>query len=114
WLFWMWDRLAISVFRLRQRARGLRQFGGEVKIMYDGEGKLSLMLLDHEVAKSEWVVGKKPTISGIAAFSVVRYASEAGIDIGGYRRVLEWKRRFEALPGFVTPEQSLPLETRLL
>src|SRR5262245_31688704 len=59
WLFWMWDRLAIPVFRLRQRARGLRQFGDEVKIMYDGEAKLSLMLLDHEFAKSEWLVGKK-------------------------------------------------------
>src|SRR5438552_8707437 len=23
WLFWMWDRLAVPVFRLRQRARGL-------------------------------------------------------------------------------------------
>jgi glutathione S-transferase len=114
WLFWMWDRLAIPVFRLRQRARGLRQFGDEVKIMYDGEARLSLMLLDHEFAKSEWLVGKKATIADVAAYAVARYASEAGIDIGAYRRVLEWKRRFEALPGFVTPEQSLPLETRLL
>ena len=58
--------------------------------------------------------GKKATIADVAAYAVARYASEAGIDIGAYRRVLEWKRRFEALPGFVTPEQSLPLETRLL
>ncbi len=29
WLFWTWDKLAGPVFRLRGRARGLRQFGDE-------------------------------------------------------------------------------------
>jgi glutathione S-transferase len=114
WLFWMWDRLAIPVFRLRQRARGLRQFGDEIKVMYDHEARSSFALLEHELAKSEWLVGKKPTIADIGAYGVVRYANEAGIDISAYPRVVEWKRRFEALPGFATPEQSLPLESRLL
>jgi glutathione S-transferase len=114
WLFWMWDRLAIPVFRLRQRARGLRQFGDEAKVMYDSEARSSLILLDHELAKSEWLVGKKPTIADIGAYGVVRYANEAGIDISAYPKVVEWKRRLEALPGFATPEQSLPLESHLL
>lgn len=110
----MWDRLAIPVFRLRQRARGFRQFGDEVKVMYENEGRSSFTLLEHELVKSEWLVGKKPTIADIGAYGVVRYANEAGIDISAYPRVVEWKRRFEALPGFATPEQSLPLESRLL
>lgn len=114
WLFWMWDRLAIPVFRLRQRARGLRQFGDEVRAMYDNEARSSFVLLEHELVKSEWLVGKKPTIADIGAYGVARYASDAGIDVSVYPRVLEWKRRFEALPGFATPEQSLPLESRLL
>jgi glutathione S-transferase len=114
WLFWMWDRLAIPVFRLRQRARGLRQFGDEVRSMYDAEARSSLTLLEHELARSEWLVGKKPTIADIGAYSVVRFAHEAGIDVGAHSRILDWKRRFEALPGFATPEQSLPLESRLI
>ena len=114
WLFWMWDRLAVPVFRLRQRARGLRQFGDEAKIMYEGEARSSFALLEHELDKSEWLVGKKPTIADIGAYGVARYASEAGIDISAYPKVVDWKRRFEALPGFATPEQSLPLESRLL
>jgi glutathione S-transferase len=114
WLFWMWDRLAIPIFRLRQRARGLRQFGDEVKVMYENEARSSLALLDHELARSEWLVGKRATIADVGAYGVVRYANEAGIDISAYARVVEWKRRFEMLPGFATPEQSLPLESRLL
>jgi glutathione S-transferase len=114
WLFWMWDRLAIPVFRLRQRARGFRQFGDEVKVMYESEARSSFMLLDHELAKSEWLVGRKPTIADIAGYGVARYANEAGIDITAYPRVVEWKRRIEMLPGFATPEQCLPLESRLL
>src|SRR5437773_4086125 len=92
WLFWMWDRLAVPVFRLRQRARGLRQFGDEAKIMYEGEARSSFALLEHELAKSEWLVGKKPTIADICAYGVARYANEAGIDINTYPKVVEWKR----------------------
>ncbi len=114
WLFWMWDKLAIPVFRLRQRARGFRQFGDEVKIMYEGEARSSFALLEHDFAKSDWLVGKKPTIADIGTYGCVRYANEAGIDISVYPAVVDWKRRFEALPGFATPEQSLPLESRLL
>lgn len=114
WMFWNWDRLAVPVYRLRNRLRGFRQFGDEVKVMYEGEARNSLALLDQELAKSDWLAGKKPTIADIACYGVIRYAHEAQIDISGYARLGEWKKRFEALPGFSTPEQLLPLESRLL
>lgn len=114
WLFWQWDKLAIPVFRLRGRARGFRQFGDEVKTMYTDEARQALATLDHELAKSEWIVGKKPTIADIGIYAVVRYTAEAAIDLSPYPRVMDWKKRFEALPGFGTPEQILPLESRLI
>lgn len=114
WMFWIWDKLAAPIYRLRQRARGLRQFGDEVKVMYDTEARSALAVLDHELAKSEWITGRKPTIADIDAYGVIRFAAEAGMDISAYTRVAEWKKRFEALPGFATPEQLLPLESRLL
>lgn len=114
WMFWIWDKLAAPIFRLRQRARGLRQFGDEVKVMYDTEARSALTVLDHELAKSEWLAGRKPTIADIDAYGVIRYAAEAGMDVQAYPKVAEWKKRFEALPGFATPEQLLPLESRLL
>ncbi len=114
WLFWQWDKLAVPIFRLRARARGFRQFGDEVRIMYDTEAKGALAALEHEVARNEWVAAKKPTIADIGIYGVLRYAAEASIDLTPYPNVLAWKKRFEALPGFGTPEQILPMESRLV
>ncbi|MFZ5674622.1 MAG: glutathione S-transferase family protein [Pseudomonadota bacterium] len=114
WMFWIWDKLAAPIYRLRQRARGLRQFGDEVKVMYDGEARSALMVLEHELAKSEWLAGRKPTIADVDAYGVIRFAAEAGMDVQAYPKLADWKKRFEALPGFATPEQLLPLESRLL
>lgn len=114
WMFWIWDKLAAPIYRLRQRARGLRQFGDEVKVMYDSEARSALAVLEQELSKSEWLTGRKPTIADIDAYGVIRYAAEAGLDVQAYPRLAEWKKRFEALPGFATPEQLLPLESRLL
>lgn len=114
WLFWQWDKLALPVFRLRARARGLRQFGDEVRIMYDTEAKAAFAVLEHELTRADWIAAKKPTIADIGIYAVTRYAAEASIDLTPYPHVLAWKKRFEALPGFGTPEQILPMESRLL
>ncbi len=114
WLFWNWDKLALPVFRLRARARGFRQFGDEVRVMYDTEARTAFAVLEHELAKAEWIVGKRPTIADVGIYAVTRYAPEANIDISPYPHVQAWKKRFEALAGFGTPEQILPMESRLL
>jgi glutathione S-transferase len=114
WLFWQWDKLAVPVFRLRARARGLRQFGDEVRIMYDTEAKAALSVLENELAKSEWIATKRPTVADVGVYGVLRYIAEASIDLTPYPNVSAWKKRFEALPGFGTPEQILPMESRLL
>ena len=114
WMFWQWDKLAVPVFRLRARARGLRQFGDEVRVMYDTEARAALAVLENDLGKSEWIATKRPTIADIGVYGVLRYAAEANIDLAAYPNVSAWKKRFEALPGFGTPEQILPMESRLL
>jgi glutathione S-transferase len=114
WLFWEWDKLALPIFRLRARNRGIRQFGDEVRMMYDTEARAALAVLEHELVKSEWIAAKRPTIADVGVYGVLRYANEASIDLTPYPHVSAWKKRFEALPGFGTPEQILPMESRLL
>ena len=114
WLFWQWDKLAPPIYRLRARARGLRQFGDEVRVMYDADARAALAVLENELAKAEWVAAKKPTIADVGIYGVLRYAAEASIDLSPFPHVRVWKKHFEALPGFGTPEQILPLESRLL
>ncbi|MBG1231489.1 glutathione S-transferase family protein [Aestuariivirga litoralis] len=114
WLFWQWDKLAVPVFRLRAQQRGTRQFGSEVRTMYDTEAKAALAVLEQELGKSPWIVGKKASIADIGVYGVLRYAPEAGIDLSHYPHLQAWKKHFEELPGFATPEQLLPLESRLI
>ena len=114
WLFWQWDKLAVPVFRLRARSRGFRQFGEEVRSMYDAEGRGALAVLEHELVRTEWITGKKPTVADIGIYGVIRFAADANLDIGPYPHVVAWKKRFEELPGFATPEQLLPMESRLI
>ena len=114
WLFWQWDKLAVPVFRLRARARGFRQFGDEVRVMYDTEARGAFAALEHELARSPWVAGKRPSIADVGIYAVTRYAPEAAIDLSAYPHIMAWKKRFEGLPGFGTPEQILPMESRLL
>ena len=114
WLFWQWDKLAVPVFRLRARNRGFRQFGEEVRTMYDGEAKAAFAVLEHELAKNEWLAAKRPTVADIGAYGVLKFAHDANLDLAPYPHVLAWKKRFEELPGFATPEQLLPMESRLI
>jgi glutathione S-transferase len=114
WLFWQWDRLAPPIYRLRARNRGTRHFGDETRIMYEGEARQAFGMLESELARNGWIVGKRPTIADIGIYGAVHFAPEAGLDLTPYPRLLDWKKRFEALPGFGTPQQILPLESRLL
>ncbi|MCA0432477.1 MAG: glutathione S-transferase family protein [Proteobacteria bacterium] len=114
WLFWQWDKLAVPVYRLRARNRGFRQFGDEVRVMYDTEARAAIAVLEQDLTKSEWIAGKKPTAADIGIYGVVRFAPDANIDLAHYPHVLAWKKRIEALPGFAAPEQLLPLESRLV
>ncbi len=114
WLFWQWDKLAVPVFRLRARARGLRQFGDEVRVMYDTEAKTAIAVLEQELTKSVWIAARKPTVADIGIYGVLRYAPEASIDLSHYPHVMAWKKRIEEMPGFATPEQLLPMESKLI
>lgn len=114
WLFWQWDKLALPVYRLRARNKGLRQFGDEVRVMYDTEAKAALAVLEGELTRSEWIAGKKATAADIGIYGVVRFCADANIDLAHYPHLSAWKKRIEAMPGFAPPEQLLPMESRLV
>jgi glutathione S-transferase len=114
WLFWQWDKLAVPVYRLRARNRGFRQFGDEVRVMYDTEAKAALAVLEQDLSKQDWIATKRTTVADIGIYCVVRFCHDANIDLNHYPAVTRWKQRVEALPGFLPPEQLLPMESRLV
>jgi glutathione S-transferase len=112
WMFWEFDRLAPSIYRSRAFRAGFRQADDSVKSMYEGEGKTALGVLDAELGKSEWLVGGQPSIADIDVYGVVHYAADGGFDLAAFPNITAWRARFEALPGFGTPEQILPKESK--
>ncbi len=114
WLFWQWDKLALPIYRLRARNKGVRQFGDEVRVLYDTEAKTALAVLEQELGKNEWIGGKKASAADVGIYSVIRYCADANVELSHYPAVVRWKQRMEALPGFATPEQLLPMESRLV
>ncbi len=107
WMFWDFDRLAPNIYRSRAIRAGFRQADDAVKAMYDTEGKAALAVLDGALSKSSWLAGARPTIADIDVYGVVYYLRDGGFDFDAYPNIAAWKARFEALPGFATPEQLL-------
>ncbi|HEY7382124.1 MAG TPA: glutathione S-transferase family protein [Beijerinckiaceae bacterium] len=112
WMFWDFDRLAPHVYRPRAARAGFRQFDPAVLAQHETEGKAGLKVLDDHLAGRSWLVGDAPTIADIDVYGVVAYAPDGGYDLQAYPNLSAWKQRLEALPGFGSPEQLLPQQTR--
>jgi glutathione S-transferase len=112
WMFWDFDRLAPHVYRPRAARTGIRQYDPAVLAQHETEGKAALKVLDDHLAGRSWLVGDAPTIADIDVYGVIVYARDGGYDLDAYPSLSAWKGRVEALPGFASPEQLLPKETR--
>ena len=112
WIFWDFDKLAHNVFRARAIALGFWKAEPTLGEMYRKEGEAALAVLEDHLGKHEWLVGDRPTIADIDVYGVVRYAPDGGLDLSKYPKISAWKKRFEALPGFGTPEQLVPGEQK--
>ena len=112
WMFWDFDRLAPHIYRPRAARAGFRQFDPAVIAQHETEGKAALKVLDDHLAGRSWLVGDAPTIADIDVYGVVAYAPDGGYELGAYPNLSAWKGRLETLPGFASPEQLLPKETK--
>jgi len=110
WMFWDFDKLAAPIYRLRGHRLGFRQIGEELAAWFSTEAKAALDVLDNMLGPSEWLASRRPTVADIDIYGVVRYAPEAGIDLSGYRHLVDWMQRIEELAGFRHPEDALPKE----
>ena len=49
----------------------------------------------------DWLVGGRPTIADVAAYSYTAHAPEGNVSLDPYPNIRAWLARFEALDGFV-------------
>jgi glutathione S-transferase len=112
WMMWDFDRLTPGIFRSRSFKLGLRKAEPPVVDAYRADGEAGLAVLEGWLGKHEWLVGSTPTIADVDLYPVVHMAPEGGFDIGKYPHIAAWAQRVRQLPGFATPEQALPAESR--
>lgn len=62
---------------------------------FQGEARRHLALLDHRLAKSEWLNGESYSIADIAHFGWVRSASYAGLKLAEHPFASLWAERIE-------------------
>jgi glutathione S-transferase len=108
WIFWEYDRLASNIYRPRAIKRGFMQADDSIYGMYAKMAGDALKVLDAELAKGPFLVGKEATIADVAVYGDVAYAGEAQIDLAPYPNVQAWMARVEKLPGFKKYEDVLP------
>jgi glutathione S-transferase len=108
WIFWDFDRLVPNIYRPRARKLGFRPADPATLQMYVTDAQAALAVLDNELGKTLWLVGKDASIADIDIYGVVRYAPEGDFDLSMYRNVSAWIARMESLSGFRSPEKLLP------
>jgi glutathione S-transferase len=65
------------------------------------QGEKSLEVLDHSLAKNQWLVGNIPTIADIACFPAIEFAHEGKISLRTYPHVQTWVDRMKQQLGYI-------------
>ncbi len=107
WMYWDFDRLASSVYRVRTARLGIRPMDPAVVTHYEGLAAMALDLLEGRLTGRDWIVGDAPTIADIDVYGSVRYCGDAQIDLSTRPAITAWIARLEALPGWAPPAALL-------
>lgn len=60
----------------------------------------AMQKLEHGLDGRDWLVGDRPTIADVAAYSYTAHAPEGNVSLEPYLNIRAWIARFEALDGF--------------
>jgi glutathione S-transferase len=60
-----------------------------------------LKVVEAELHGREWLVGERPTIADVAAYTYIAHAPEGNVALDAYPSIRAWLKRIESLQGFV-------------
>lgn len=82
-------------------ARLITVFGAPLDVDFAAATAAKAMQkLEHGLESRDWLVGDRPTIADVAAYSYTAHAPEGNVSLDPYPNVRAWIARFEALDGF--------------
>ncbi|MGI9235660.1 MAG: glutathione S-transferase family protein [Woeseiaceae bacterium] len=91
----------IAVARFIQKFLGMPADRAEEFHSKQAGGYRALKIMEEQLSKSPYFVGKTPTIADISLYAYTHVADEGGFDLSAFTEVQEWLSRIEALPNYV-------------
>ena len=83
-------------------ARLITVFGAPLDAEFaSGVAAKAMQKLEQRLDGHDWLVGDRPTIADVAAYSYTAHAPEGNVSLDPYPNVRAWIARFEALDGFM-------------
>ena len=104
WMAWTSNKftngIALARFGLR-----FANFDPKVVEFFQNRARTAFELVDRRLHQADWLAGEKPTIADISAGGYIYLASEAGLDLTRWRKMLAWMGRLSMLPGWHHPDK---------
>jgi glutathione S-transferase len=108
WILWDNHKLTSYIATLRFLVQFQKTGETPVTEFLRGRVKGSLGILDSHLARSDFVVGRAPTIADLSICGYLYWPDEFGVSWSDYPRVGAWLGRIKALPGWVHPYELMP------
>lgn len=85
------------------RLRAHHKFGRHIEIKHATETTNHVLdVINSQLSHKHWLVGEHVTIADIAIYPYLALAHEGLISLKPYPSVLNWLKRFESLPGYIS------------
>ena len=108
WLLFDNHKLTGSIAPLRFLRTYTDQGENDVTAFLHTRAAVALEILENRVAKSDFVVGKEPTIADISLCGYLFWPDETGFNWSDYPAIDAWLERIKSLPGWVHPYELMP------
>lgn len=108
WLLFDNHKLTSYTATLRFQRAFARTGETPVTEFLEGRAMNALKVLDGHLAKSEFVIGARPTIADLSLCGYLFWPDEAGIDLAAFPAVETWLDRLKNLPGWKHPYDLMP------
>lgn len=75
-------------------------------VMLRERGYQALAVMEKTLQQSPYLTGNHPTIADIALHAYTHVANEGGFDLAGFPAIIEWIKRLESLPCWLTMSEA--------
>jgi len=81
---------------------------GELTQFFRARAMAAHAIVDAHLAKTDFLVGRLPTIADISLAGYVYYPERAGVALADFPNIGKWMARIAGLPGWVHPYELMP------